>query len=307
MRFRNTEDEKKSVALRSEMLVAIASRLPPTLATAVMRDLGKLETLIFWEGVRQGLACAALNKGAEMIAGWGMPDLEAMRAPAVLATVYGSADTPLIDIERHHIDRLGQGPEREDMLKHMWLDERPMAFAPSTYAEFMGEKAEPPPMIRVDAPGPPVPVEPFADSTAGKRMEEAFVTAVEAVRTEREPSLDEIRDFLRKADDVAEPSPDSPEIISRTRDLLSGLLKDGWKATSWPLLILTLHRHTGMDASFLDLMLCSEQGGTMLRQLGVNLSPGAGTSMSELAELPSEGPLLTPPAATSDDDGADRS
>jgi len=296
MRFRNTEDEKKCVALRSEMLVAIASRLPPTLATAVMRDLGKLETLVFWEGVRQGLACAALNKGAEMMTEWGMPDLESMRAPAVLATVYGSADTPLVDIERHHIDRLGQGPEREDMLRHMWLDERPMAFAPSTYAEFMGEKAEPPPMIRVDADGPPIPV--VAPPSVGEG---------EPPPDGREPSLDDIRDFLRKTDDVNEPPPDSPEIIARTRDLLSGLLKDGWKPTSWPLLILTLHRHTGMDASFLDLMLCSEQGGTMLRQLGVNLSPGAGTSMSELAELPSEGPLLTPPAATSDDDGAARS
>lgn len=275
IRFRHIDDEKRYIALRSELFRVIASSLSPELATAAMRDLGKLESLLFYEGTRQGFACAAL---ADM--GTGLPPLREMKYPQALAHVYGSADTPLAAIEQEHLARLDP-IARSQATQHPWLSDSPMRYAPSTYAEFMGMKEAPPPMIRVDAPGPPVPV---------KREQDA------APSPERDVSPQDVEKLIAlfESDDAKDPPIQSPEMIERARDSIAMLTKSGVKFDSWAGLVLRLQRETGMSAHEIDDALGSPSGITMLTQMKVDVRPAAAVSMDDII-IPGEGTLLTGP------------
>jgi hypothetical protein len=300
IRFRHADDEKHYIALRSELFRVIASRLPPEHATAAMRDLGKLEGLLYYEGVRQGLACAAVGLAVEM------PGIEKMKYPQVIASIYGAADTPLIDAEKEQLEQL-EPADRERLMQHSWLTATPMKYAPSTYADFMGMKEPPRPMIRVNAPGPPVPITPemqkAREDLAASFGPDSIPTPDEAAairkeweREPREPTPADIAKLsaMFEEEDALGPPPHSPELVERARDAISVMIKAGYKAQSWPGFVLALHRETGMDAAVLDLVLSGPQGLTMLEQMHVNVRPGASISVDDLAAT--EGPLVTDPA-----------
>jgi len=282
IRFRHTDDEKRYVMLRSELYRVIAANLSPEHATAAMRDLGKLESLLFYEGTRQGFACAAL---ADM--GTGLPPIQQMKYPQVLAHVYGSADTPLAAIEQEHLDRLDP-IARSQAAQHPWLSDAPMRYAPGTYAEFMGMKEAPPPMIRVNAPGPPVPV---------KQQQEATVLAEpDATSGDRDITPQDVEKLIElfESEDPSASPIQSPEMIERARDAIAMLTKAGVKFDSWPGLVLRLQRETGMNAHQIDDVLASPMGITMLTQMKIDVRPNAPVSADDII-IPGEGVLLTGP------------
>jgi hypothetical protein len=294
IRFRHIDDEKNYIALRSELFRVIASRLPPELATAAMRDLGKLEGLLYYEGTRQGFACAALARLET-----GLPDIEKMKYPQVLAHVYGSADSPLAAVEQEHLDRLDP-MLRSQVAQHPWLANAPMRYAPTTYAEFMGMQEPPRPMLRIDAPGPPIPVVKPQAQTQGDLLGDAWDDSTASAATPhreqgREPTPADIAKLtaMFEQDDASSPPAHSPEVIERARDAIAVMTKAGYKAQSWPGFVLALQRETGMDAAVLDLVLCGPQGLTMLSQMHVDVRPGASISADDL--LPTEGILASGP------------
>jgi hypothetical protein len=285
IRFRHADDEKRYIALRSELFRVIASRLSPEHATAAMRDLGKLESLLFYEGTRQGFACAALAG-----LGTGLPAIQEMKYPQALAHVYGSADTPLAAIEQEHLDRLGP-TARSAAAQHPWLSDTPMRYAPSTYAEFVGMQEAPPPMIRVDAPGPPIPIV--------KRQQDAAPTPPalqEAAEREHDVSPGDVEKLIAifESDDAMGPSIQSPEMIERARDSIAMLTKAGVKFESWVALVLRLQRETGMNAHEIDDVLGSPSGITMLTQMNIGVRPAPSVTVDDIV-IPGEGVLLTGP------------
>ena len=158
IRFRFQEDERRFIRLHAEMFEKLArAGLSEVVGSDTLRNVGKIEQMVFMEGVRQGLAMAALvtemiQAEAEMI-----PTPHAQKAFQLHALIYGSSDTPLRAVEKEWLGRLELDA---DHLAKSWLDDKPMRFAPATLQELEGTAPPIAPMMSVQAAHKPAPVKP---------------------------------------------------------------------------------------------------------------------------------------------------
>lgn len=248
LRFRTIADENLYLALRTELYVAAAQLGDPQLTTVIMRNFGKLEALVHSEGVRQGLAVAALSKAGL--------NLEAKTPSSALATAYGDAATPLARVERHWIRR-EDGSDVPDEELPVWLDASEARFPAMTYAEAMGIAPPPPPMYKVDAPNAPVPV-------------------VKDAPRPVPPTDTELASLFE--DDGASVTA-SPEQLDHYRTELVVMKKAGVTVQSWPELVLALGLRLQEDPGFVDLALGTESGLLIVSQAGYDVRPGSAASM----------------------------
>ncbi len=269
IRFRSAEDERRYLILRGEMFRRITGAgLSDETASQILRNLGKVEMMLFLEGIRQGLALGAIGQEAshtnqspeDVAAPSPMPDPHSFKAYQLHAIVYGSADTPLRSVEKEWLERLGLP---EDHLASSWLDDRPMRFAPMTVAEAMGEPTPAPPMIKISADRAPIPV----------------------IEPEQDPLLLELLSRKNETPEPDDDRPESPIFLDSVRDRIQTLTSSGWKPTTWPELILRLHHEMAVDAAFLDLQLSTDFGRTVLDQCGLaGLAPGSSILFSDLTK-----------------------
>lgn len=275
MRFRLIEDERRYNALRVEMYLRLA-KLPAPMVSDVLRNISKIEALLFWEGVKQGVAMAAIDS-FDPVSGTSperiVPDIYRDTPTVAHAKFYGPIDTPLAAMEIAYVKKLGDEAEPD----HPWIARQPAEFAPLTLAEATTNY------------GPDLNVQPAP--------EQAAATPVAAPRpAPAGPPVDsgvdaEFMDQLLAAHDAAEEAgeempPESPAYIDRIRDELLRHLKAGWKPNSWRDLILHLHREMGVAANFLDLQLSTEVGRTMLAQVGLpSIFPGLGVLVNDDGEF----------------------
>jgi hypothetical protein len=270
IRFRYTEDERRYLSLRSEVYRILAANLEPRLVSKAMRNFGKLEQLVYFEGVRQGFAGAELSL---LMKNSGHRGLKAFQAHS---HVYGSSDTPLRDVEVEHLQSLGLS---EDTARGAWLDDAPMRFAPRTLAEWEGEQSENAasddasfleriaslkdtdpdavPFVEGDIPGLPA------------FLSERTASVVEPFeRSEPEPPAE------------AETPVESPQFLDRVRDFL---LQAPEKYGSWNDMIFKLHLGMQVDAGYLDIVLSTPEGLTVLAQCNqTHLHPGAEMNLTEI-------------------------
>lgn len=249
--FRTEEDERRYFALRSEFFVQLAkSGLPAQMIHDIMRNFGKLEDMMFFEGVRQGMAAALLYQQG---------DYYDDGAVQVHASVYGPASaTPLTRVERSLVMATGL----ESRLDHPWLDASPMEFGPLTLTEAVEKYG---PDLRVDAPvqGHAAPV------SAG----EEAVTPTESGLPE-DLGGDEVPDFKELEELPIEDAPpiEQPALLDRFRDIL---LKASPPQT-WHELVLLLHRETLVDAGHVDQVMSTPMGMTVISQAKLfHLHPGS--------------------------------
>ena len=284
MRFRVERDERLYGALRTELYLRCA-QLPPVVMSEVLRNFAKLEGLIFWEGVKQGLAIAALDRMDDApVENRVVPVVSGASAARAHALVYGAADTPLSVVETKTIEALHEEPlMREAAACHPWLSAEASEFAPQTLAD--AERM----YGRGLAPGAPAKmvsavslqtreVQGYMPASAvplGKPISDELPE--EEVRAELDDR--ELDDLLANADAAIEDdaTPESPAFLDRVRDELRRLTAAGWKPTSWAQMIMHLHLSMQVDASYLDLQLASEGGRTVLSQVGLfDIFPGLG-------------------------------
>lgn len=263
IRFRSREDEQRYVALVSEVYRIIAGSLPPAQVSVAMRNLGKLQDLLMLEGVRQGVAAAAISNLAKRIDG---QDLEHLKAFQLHAHVYGSQDTPLRDVEQEWVGKLS-APTHEAEVP--WLDPDPMRFAPDTEQAFEAEMRR---QQTVNA--------------WGNWQEEDVEQNVTRPRTEDDDGfdLDAVEAMLDEPSDGS--AQEQPQLLDRIRDELQTMQRSGIHPRDWKDLILRLHLQLHVDAGALDLQLGTPMGQTVLAQAGfVDLQPGAfGTNLQEIYE-----------------------
>lgn len=258
IRFRYTEDERRYYTLVGQAYRLMARHMPPQAVSEAMRAIGKTQEMLQLEGIRQGVAAAALadelhRANAQIL---GMPPDGPKHAKAfqLHAIIYGSSDTPLRAVETERLGHLGLSREyRSDG----WLDDAPLRFAPSTEAEFAESEME-------SHHHEPVP---------------------EPVR--HAPSRTAIDDFQAHLgdDDESLDAQEFPELLDRIRDSLRGGLSGGWKPANWQELIIRLHMELHVDAGFLDLQLSTEMGRTVLAQVGLlDIQPAFGFDLNETFE-----------------------
>lgn len=250
MRFRLGEDERLYETLKTEVYLRLLAHLPRAAISEAMRNIQKMEAMAYGEGIKQGMAVAALSKRRDL-------------TPIVQhAAFYGDAGTPLRRVE----EAQWPGAEQTDP----WVQAEPVVFPPQTIAEAIaaygptlepGASSERPtkPSKRL----PPVPDD--DDGEVDFEDERAALAS---------PTVDTSRSVIDEDDDRP---PQSPDLLDRIRSTIKSQLNDGWKPKGWPDLIMRLHLVMQIDASYLDLQLSGEQGRTVLDQCGLsNLVPGAG-------------------------------
>lgn len=248
IRFRHREDEERFLRLMSEVYRHVAVHLPPQSMTVVMRNLGKMQDLLMLEGVRQGVAAAAISNIAEAAEGQGLGHLKAFQ---LHAHVFGSQDTPLRDVESEWVEKLVGDSEASDP----WLDPEPMRFAPETEAQ------------AVVASAPSIP------EAVGQHLDRAAEPDVDVAEIER----------LADDDEVVQPE---PALLDQVRDTLLSFAKQGINPRDYQDLVMRLHLTLQVDAGWLDLQLGTAEGRTVLAQAGfADMHPGPwGLNLQEIIE-----------------------
>lgn len=277
VRFRNVEDERRFTRLKADVLVSLTRcGVPAEAVTEVLRSLGKIESLAHLEGVRQGLAMAAIVDIADASGELRFEqNPHALKAFQLHSMIYGSADTPL---RSHEVDLLRRAGLDETTLAASWLDDKPLRFAPMTLQEWLGQEAQAAPMIRVTADRPPVPV------TQAGAEDDSDLGEILASPAGDAPEVDDARGAA-----------ESPEFCDLVREAIQSLQKSGWSPDSWTKLIWDLHLHMKVDAGFLDIQLSTHVGRAVLDQCGLfGLAPGASITLRELVSGADEGPLAAP-------------
>lgn len=245
IRFRHPADEAKYNKLRGAIYRRIASSLPASAVSEVLANFSKLELLLHLEGLRQGLAIAAVTERCEL------GPTRASKAYQAHALVYGSSES-LSDEEKGWLDRA-----EADGTGDPWLDDAPIRFGGTVTA---GAGDEP---------------TPSSDSTP---KEPARV-----VDDDGTVYMERLPDNVLQALEGAEQAPTSPSFLDRVRTEVQGLVGSGKKFADWADLIMSLHMTMAVDAAYLDLQLASVEGRTVLDQCGLfELRPGAGIDLASL-------------------------
>lgn len=240
LRFRTVEDEKRYLALVTEVYLRLGtSGISPKVVSEILRNIAKIETFAFYEGIRQGVAAGVLKLVQ------GEPTaLDLHRA------LYGSVDTPLSAKEKEHV--------LTDLDLHKVFENTPAEFAPLTLQEAIqtyGPTLEP--AIGSDRGK----IEIAKDFDAPLRLEEDHDSLFE--------NLDiDLKQFIESTE-ISNDSIESPEFLDRIRDELKTMLDSGWQPKDYPDVIVALQRVMQTDAVILDLQLGSKQGRTILEQVGL--------------------------------------
>lgn len=294
--FRNAEDERRFNALRVELYMRVIKSAPPTVVSEILRNLGKLEAMLYGEGLRQGLAISQLY----MMTGrsWSIPDITQLTPPAVLAAVYGDAQTPLARVEDSLMVKFSEA-DQERLKQLPWLSREPARFGPQTLAE--AEAAYGPDLAPSDGPptrelrkpqnasewrAPPKKAElPLVTEDAiAEAHRRADSTPDDDVDVAMDAQLDEMIDQAQAR--LAEEPGEQPDIIDRVRERLREMVDDGWRPKGWADLILSLSRSMQIDAAFLDLVMGGPMGLTAIQQAGLlHIRPGVGVEVDSEGEF----------------------
>jgi len=149
IRFRLVEDERRYIALRTELYVRLAQSGADVSAIAdILRNLGKIESFSYAEGIRQGVIAMSAQTG----------DAVDTSALDVHHQLYGHADTPLHEVER-----------MEGIAGYGVCEERPWEFAPLTLGEAKKYYAAPVPSARAEDC-----LEDLQEPSRGKTLAEIF-------------------------------------------------------------------------------------------------------------------------------------
>lgn len=310
IRFRFQEDERRFVRLHAEMFEKLArAGLNDVVGSETLRNVGKIEQMAFMEGVRQGLAMAAIVTEMVQREIAAIPEPHAQKAFQLHSMIYGSSDTPLRSVEKEWLDKLELD---EGHLAKSWLDDKPMRFAPATLRELDGTEPPIAPMVSVKAATKPTPVTPF-DPATSPGMTDLMVSPedVDEFLGKNPPSMKDLKAAIDMAlSEMPEPEsmhgaevtpvepwqkgeyepdeiqPESPDFLDLARDAIQTLKRGGWNPKTWQELVLGLHRHMGVDAGFLDLQLTTHVGRTVLDQCGLmGMAPPEMVNMQYLASL----------------------
>lgn len=262
LRFRFTEDERRYLRLLGHAYRTIARHLPQSEMSSVLRDLGKIQDILWLEGVRQGVSATVLASADQTMT------RRRMGAFQIHAEVYGERDTPLHEAERAYAQAL----DLVDALNDPWMDNAPMQFAPEVTPE-SGPPRGAFPAVQHEAVTSEQ-AEPEPDQDPGELSASSIMDAVEeAIRTAPSP----------------EESQEQPAMLDRVREELVAI-KKGDAPESWEKLIFALHLRTGIDAGFLDLQLGTPMGQAVLEQAGfLDMQPGPfGTDLGSVRMLSAE-------------------
>jgi len=243
IRFRFREDEDRYYALLAE------------LQEHPLRTSAKISEMLMLEGMRQGVALLAI---ATLVRDHGGPDFTSLKAYQLSAMIYGSADTPLRTVEKSFLERYEiESTEGERDL----LDNSPMRFAPETRHQANAAALDP-----VLDPG-------WVDFTLSGDASDLRSDPAVADRSAAPKPLRTLhgRPVYREEDFADDQPVHSPAAVDAIRDVIMQSTRE-WP--SWHAMVRDIHSRTHFELVYIDIVLNTPIGRTMLTQCGVFLSPG---------------------------------
>jgi len=129
MHFRHVDDEILFGRLKAQLIESLRGA-PTHMLANVLRVLGRIESVAFYEGVRQGVVARAIENAV-------LPHMEEVRPIAMHARVYAGAFTPLTTAEERYIlESIGDASSViEEIQLHGDLAATPLEMPPMTLAE----------------------------------------------------------------------------------------------------------------------------------------------------------------------------
>jgi len=291
MHFRHVDDEILFGRLKAQLIESMRGA-PTHMLANVLRVLGRIESVAFYEGVRQGVVARAIENAV-------LPHMEEVRPIAMHARVYAGAFTPLTTAEERYIlESIGDASSViEEIQLHGDLAATPLEMPPMTLAEALaaptGSFAAPAPR-----PDPALLTTIFAKEAADAAAHEAefplmdepvspWLTTLsdeagdEQLRKLLGDPSDDFADVIKAAEsdsvfgaqmlrtDGSKMADEKPDFIERCRDALQGRMGAGWGPANWAEVVFAVRDELKIDPFVIDLTLSTDVGKSMLRSIGL--------------------------------------
>lgn len=249
MHFRHVDDEILFGRLKAQLIESLRGA-PTHMLTNVLRVLGRIESVAFYEGVRQGVVAHVIDRATSVSEDDPSPI-------AVHARVYNAAFTPLAAAEERYVRR--QGIEDVAHVIFAALAATPLEMPPMTLAEALASPtssfaAPAPPVPAVDMPHVDDPIPPWLAGLLGDDATNGIIEGT-VVRTDGSSTTSGFTE--------------QPHFIERCRDVLQTRMRTGWGPAGWTDLVFAIRDDLHADPFAIDLNLSSDVGKNMLRSIGL--------------------------------------
>lgn len=280
MHFRHVDDEILFGRLKAQLIQSLQGA-PPHMITNVLRVLGRIESVAFYEGIRQGVVARGID---EEVGPSGKEDLSPI---ALHALVYNGAFTPLVEAEDRYIKRVAS-TAADDILFRLHgvrYAAEPLEMPPMTLAEAL---AAPTGTLVALAKQPRLTTtgllvtdedEDEALASAVKELEDGG-TLNSYIKDAGDPS-DDFSDVINAVDfsnvfsgatltrTDGSTHVTQPSFIERCRDALQARMQTGWAPAGWADVVFAARDELKADAFAIDLNLSTDVGKSMLRSIGL--------------------------------------
>lgn len=264
MHFRNQQDEIMFGRLKAYLIQSMQGA-PDHVLNNALRVLGRIESMAFYEGVRQGSIARAIEDRIN-------PELD-RRPIAQHARVYNGGFTPLVEAEKSYVSRFLVDQDFDAAwMEEDWLGAEPMIVPPMTLSEALArpEQAfglaspQPQPLVRPRMSEPEAPAHGLDVLTALLSDENQQLADLLAQATENSTM-----EFSIAHTDGSSLQHEQPSFIEKCRDALQTRMSGGWRADSWKDIVFAVRDDLRADPYAIDLALSTDVGKSMLRSIGL--------------------------------------
>ncbi len=266
MHFRHQDDEIMFGRLKA-YLVQSMQGAPAHVLNNALRVLGRIESMAFYEGVRQGSVARAIEDRIN-------PELD-RRPIAQHARVYNGGFTPLVEAEKAYVARFLVDQDFDSAWMDDWLQAEPMLIPAMTLSEAL---ARPEQAFGLDLPTVKAPIAAEKPSTSG---DDAAFHSLDVLTSLIGDEHQQLAELLQQAtanglmemsvanDDGSSFAAEQPGFIERCRDVLQGRMGAGWSPGSWKDIVFAVRDDLKADPYAIDLSLSTDVGKNMLRSIGL--------------------------------------
>ena len=267
MHFRHQEDEIMFGRLKAYLIQSMQGA-PDHVLNNTLRVLGRIESMAFYEGVRQGSVARAIEDKIN-------PELD-RRPIAQHARLYNGGFTPLVEAEKAYVSRFLVDQDFDDAWIDDWLKAEPLLVPAMTLSEALARPEQafglaPMQQGARSAAQEKAPVPDQDGAFAGMEVLASLVADENQQLADimRQATANGLMDFSVVETDGSAFAAEQPAFIEQCRDSLQGRMGTGWKADSWKDVVFAVRDDLKADPYMIDLSLSTDVGKNMLRSIGL--------------------------------------
>jgi hypothetical protein len=267
MHFRHQDDEIMFGRLKAYLIQSMQGA-PDHVLNNALRVLGRIESMAFYEGVRQGSVARAIEDKIN-------PELD-RRPIAQHARLYNGAFTPLVEAEKAYVSRFLVNQDFDEAWMDDWIQAEPMLIPPMTLSEALARPEQAFGLAAMQQGSRSV-----AEEKAPAPAHDGAFAGMDVLASLLADENQQLADIMRQATanglmdfSVAETDGSSfaaeqPGFIEQCRDSLQGRMSGGWRPDAWKDVVFAVRDDLKADPYMIDLSLSTDVGKNMLRSIGL--------------------------------------